>query len=86
MLGLSYLEQFQKQRFWSNTLQNKDKLDRVLQSGFMWIRRCDDRHFENITRRPTVGCYVEVFKLRHSDCVPIQSREGKKLIGKVCYF
>jgi len=52
----------------------------------MWIRRDDARRFEEITRRPTIGCHVEVFKVQQLNCVPIQSPYGQKLIRKLCYF
>lgn len=86
MFSLNYLELFQMQRFWSIDLQKQETYDSVLEQGFKWIRRVNPRRFELITRQPTVGCYVEVFKVRHLNCVPIDSPQGKKLIRKLCYF
>lgn len=86
MISLSYLELFQKQRFWSIDLQNQEKYDSLLEEGFKWIRRDDPRRFELITRRPTIGCYVEVFKVQYPGCIPIKSAQGQKLIRKLCYF
>jgi hypothetical protein len=86
MFSLSYLDLFSKQRFWSIDLQNQEKYDSLLEQGFKWIRRDDTRRFELITRRPTIGCTVEVFKVQHLGCVPIKSTQGKKIIRKLCYF
>lgn len=85
-LGLEYLQLFQRKCFWTIDLQNKETYRKVLEQGYKWIRRVDDRHFENITRRPTIGCYVEVFKVQHPNCVPISSPQGQKLIRRLCYF
>jgi hypothetical protein len=84
--GLDYLEMFQKKYFWSIDLQKKETYDSLLEEGFKWIRRDDTRRFELITRRPTIGCYVEVFKVQHLGCVPIVSPQGQKLIRRLCYF
>jgi hypothetical protein len=86
MFSLSYLELFQKKSFWSVDLQNKETYRNLLEEGYMWIRRDDARRFEEITRRPTIGCHVEVFKVQQLNCVPIQSPYGQKLIRKLCYF
>ena len=86
MTSLSYLELFQKQCFWSVDLQNKEQYTLLIEKGYKWIRRDDTRRFDEITRRPTIGCYVEVFKFRRAGCVPIVSPQGHKLIHRVCYF
>lgn len=55
-------------------------------SGFKWIRRLNDRKFESIVRNPTIGCYVEVSVLQFPGSVPIDSREAKKMVCRLCYF
>ena len=83
---IDYSTLFQKVRVWSIDLQKPGTLESYLEQRYKWIRRDDSRHFNFITRRPTVGCYVELFKVWQPDCVPITSAEGKKLIRKLCYF
>lgn len=86
MFDTSYLDLFSMQRFWSIDLQKKETHTSLLEQGFKWIRRDDSRRFDFITRYPTIGCYVEVFKVQYPGCVPIQSWEGRKMIRKLCYF
>lgn len=86
MSSLSYLDLFSKQRLWSIDLQKQETYDSLLEEGFKWIRRDDTRRFELITRRPTIGCYVEVFKVQYPGCVLIKSAQGQKMIRKLCYF
>ena len=54
--------------------------------GFAWIRRLDNRRFEQIVRNPTVGCMVELCVLEHVGCVPLDSPAAKKMLTKLCYF
>ncbi len=67
-------------------LQNPETLEIYRSMGFVWIRQLHDRRFHEIVRNPTIGCIVEMFAIRHADCVQIDSPKGKKLINKICYF
>ncbi len=66
-------------------LQNKKVLENVLNKGYLYVRRRNLR-YNQILRDPTIGCWVELFKQRQTDCVPIESYQGKKLIKKLTYF
>jgi hypothetical protein len=67
-------------------LQDPDILEFYKGLGYGWIRKMTDRPFHQIVRNPTIGCVVELYAVRHVDCVPIDSPKGKKLISKLCYF
>lgn len=66
-------------------LQDKDYLDSLKAQGFCWIRRTYSG-FNLIMRNPTVGFPVEIFTIFNAGCVEIDSRKGRKLINKLCYF
>ncbi len=86
MLAYSYSQVFSMRRLNTSDLKNKEYLDDLILKGFIWIRQYHNRHFEDIVRNPTVGCIVEVFRVRYPNCVEINSKYGKKLINKLCYF
>ncbi len=67
-------------------LQEPRVLELLLMAGFRYIRRYDDRRFEQIVRSPTIGCIVELFILQHPRCVPLDSAKARALIRKKCYF
>ncbi len=66
-------------------LQDKRVLESILQKGFLYIRRRNLK-YNQILREPTIGCWVELFKVRQTDCVPIESVQGKKIIKRINYF
>jgi hypothetical protein len=87
MFGTSYLDMFAATRMWSEDLKNPGVYDLwVRHKGFVWIRPVYDRHFSQIVRNPTIGRNVELFKIQHLGCVPIDSPEGRKIINKICYY
>jgi hypothetical protein len=53
--------------------------------GFIWIRRYI-QPLDSFLRTPTLGCWVELFKVQDMRCIPIDSPQGKKLIKRLCYF
>jgi hypothetical protein len=67
-------------------LQEPGVTERLLEEGFRYIRRYDDRRFERIVRNPTIGCIVELFFLEHVRCVPLDSAKARALIRRKCYF
>ncbi len=83
---MTYSSLFKCKRIHTYQLQNTDTLQRLFEEGFVWVRRYNEVAFHEITRNPTLGCIVEVFTVRHIGCIAINSKEGKKLIKKLCYF
>lgn len=82
-----YLELFQTRRYWSIHLRDNSRLyEALLQEGYLWIRRLERKHFHQITREPTIGCWVEVAKTAQPGMVSMQSWKAHKLIHKICYF
>ena len=67
-------------------LQDKIILDELLKEGYKFIKKYHYTHLHDIIRYPTVGCIVELYTVNHFGCVRIDSVEGQKLIGKLCYF
>jgi hypothetical protein len=61
-------------------------LEKYKKHGFVWIRKLNQKSFENIVRNPTIGCIVELFIIWQPHCVPIDSPKATKLINKLCYF
>jgi hypothetical protein len=55
------------------------------QKKYVWIRR-EHRDFNRILRNPTTGCWVEISYLPFPGSVLINSREGRRLINRICYF
>ena len=53
--------------------------------GFCWIRRYI-QPLNSFLRTPTLGCWVELFKVEDIRCVHIDSPQAKKLINRLCYF
>ncbi len=86
MNAQNYSHLFQRRYMWSVELQRPSVYQDILEQGFLWIRQDHSRSFDYYTRRPTVGCRVELYKVYHPDCVPIQSPKGQRLIQKLCYF
>ncbi len=64
-------------------LQNPDYLDSLLDQGFAWIRPMK-RPWRASLREPTVGRIVEVFVTEYPGTVPILSRQGERLIWRLC--
>jgi hypothetical protein len=81
-----YSDIFCMKRVNSESLRDSYVKDELVSKGYVWIRRHDPQGFHNIVRFPTTGCFLEAFKLYHVGCVKMDSAEGKKLIGKYCYF
>jgi hypothetical protein len=81
---MSYSQIFKMKRINSIDLRNdKDFLQELLDDGFVYIRRYEDRSFNQILRNPTLGCIVE---LSYYKSVRINSVEGRKIINRLCYF
>lgn len=76
---------FEKRRYHSSELQKKDLYNALLNSGFLWIRKYNERSFEHTLRNPTLGCIVEVLKFPDVGCIPLDSYKARQLIRKLCY-
>jgi len=83
---MKYSNHFNKTLVDTYDLKNPTVFDLYLKKGFRWIRKYNDRSFEDIVKDQTIGCTVELFFLREPRCVPINSIAAKKLINKLCYF
>jgi hypothetical protein len=69
-----------------NKWNYKEVYEFVKSEGYNHIRRYDERSFDQLLRRPTVGCMIELFQIPHCRTVPIDSPAGKKIINRICYF
>jgi hypothetical protein len=83
---MPYSSLFKCKRLSTYILQDQSILNDLLQEGYHYIRKFNFIQFHEITRYPTVGCVVELFTINRVGCVRIDSKEGKKLIAKKCYF
>ena len=83
---MSYSSVFQMKRFLSTELNTYDVYAKQLNEGYMWVRRRNPKHFSEIVRVPTVGCYVEIFKIQHPGCIPLDSLKARAMLKKICYF
>lgn len=81
-----YSSMFKCKRISSFELQNEVILNKLIEEGYLWIKRYNVTQFHNITRNPTIGCTVELYTTRSVGTIPIDSVKGKKLINKLCYF
>lgn len=77
---------FKYKKINSYLLQNKLILNGLIAEGYCWIRQYAHSNFNEIIRNPTVGCIIELYTTEYTGTVPIDSKEGKKLIHKLCYF
>jgi hypothetical protein len=80
-----YLDMFSKKRILTTDLRRREVYMWLLCNGYVWIRRFNPP-FQSALRTPTIGCWVDVLREWDTDCVPINSREGRKLIRRLCYF
>jgi hypothetical protein len=76
---------YSKKRIQTQDLQDPETLLYLKMLGFVWIRR-HIQPLNSFLRTPSLGCWVELFKIQDMRCVPIDSPEGKKLINRLCYF
>lgn len=81
----SYLEMFSRVETWTYELQKFGVLEWYRERGFHWIRRVPQR-FERMVRNPTIGCFVELYRVEHAGCVHLDSLAAKKLVKRLCYF
>jgi hypothetical protein len=83
----SYGKIFRMKRAYSVELRNdKEFLEELKADGFIYIRRHDDRSFDQVLRNPTMGCIVELSQLPYYRSVKIDSPAGRKIINRLCYF
>jgi len=73
-------------RMLSIDLRDEAYLNMLYNSGFKYIRQYHVKDFKKIVRDPTIGCIVEIFKIKDSACAAIKSEKGKHIINKSCYF
>ncbi len=83
---MTYSSLFKCKRINTYTLKDEAILNKLVTEGYCWIKRFNHTHFYEITRNPTIGCTVELYTSPYVGTVAIDSREGKKLIRKLCYF
>jgi hypothetical protein len=81
-----YSMQFSKVRILSSELRNPLIYRKYYEKGYRWIRRYNEINFNNILRYPSTGCWVEIFRVHNLNCVELNSKCGRKLINKLCYF
>lgn len=80
-----YIDMFAKKRLLTTDLRRPEVSEWLRYNGYVWIRRYYPP-FDSIIRNPTVGGWVDVFKVWDLGCVPIDSRAGQKIIRRLCYF
>jgi len=83
---MNYSSLFKCKRIQTYALRDEVILNKLMAEGYCWIKRFNHTHFYEITRNPTIGCTVELYTNNNVGTVPINSKEGKKLIHKLCYF
>ncbi len=83
---MNYLHIFCVKTMYSSELKNKEKYKKYTDEGFCWIKQKHSEYFRNILRFPSIGCRVEISKSPAPGFVPICSKQGKKIINKLCYF
>jgi hypothetical protein len=83
---MDYSRVFGVKTLLSIDLQNKILYDNLVNDGFMWIRQRHTNLFHKIVRFPTIGRWVDISRTRFPYSVLIDSKEGKKLINKLCYI
>jgi hypothetical protein len=69
----------------STELKNKETYDKLVEDGFLWIKQKHNSHFDRIVRFPIIGRWLLLSRGYDSGAVYINSREGQKLIHKLCY-
>ena len=80
-----YYDYYSKKRMLTQDLQDPAIFLLLKTLGFVWIRRYNP-HLDSVLRTPTLGCWVELFKVEDIRCVHIDSPQAKKLINRLCYF
>jgi hypothetical protein len=80
-----YSQLFARKRVSTYALRNPIYLRQLMDAGFEWIAR-EERPFLNVLRSPTIGCIVELYALPRAHCIHINSKEGRGLLKKLCYF
>lgn len=83
---LAYPLIFSRKRVYSLDLQNKEVLQQYLDKGYKWVKRVEFKHFNQITRYPTIGCTLELSIGYDVGAVEINSVYGRRMIKKLCYF
>jgi len=66
-------------------LRNPVKLEKYIQSGFVYIRRLEFK-YQHIMRELTDGCHVELTKEMDLGSIPIDSAKARRLIQRISYF
>jgi hypothetical protein len=83
----TYSSIFKMKRVHSIDLRNnRDFLENLKADGFRYIRRHDDKAFDQLLRNPTMGCIVELYQIPLYRSVRIDSPAGRKIINRICYF
>ena len=72
--------------FLSTELSKYDVYNSHLNDGFAWICRRDPKHFADIVRVPTIGCYVEIYKSQYPGTIRLDSPKARAMLKKLCYF
>jgi hypothetical protein len=83
---MPYSSLFKCKRIHTYLLQDPTVVEELMNEGYRYIRKYHFSNFHEITRYPTIGCVVELYAVNVARSVRIDSKEGKKLINKKCYF
>lgn len=83
---MNYSDVFSKKQMLNIDLQNIDTYNKIYNDGYHYILRIHISKLSNILRFPSIGFYVELSKYPQPGTIKIDSRNGKKLIKKLCYF
>jgi hypothetical protein len=80
----AYSALFARKRVSTYALRNPIYLQQLMDAGFCWICR-EEKSFLDSLRNPTVGCIVELYITPRAHAIPLDSREGQRLLKKICY-
>ncbi len=81
---MNYSKVFEKRRYRTTELKNPKLYSLLLNNGFLWLRKYNERRFEDTLRNPTLGCLVEVMTYPDVGTIPLNSYKARRIICKLC--
>jgi hypothetical protein len=83
---MSYADRFRRKIIDTQDLLQPGVMESHLSSGFVWVRRRRSRHFDLITRTPSLGFTVELSVMYQPYAIPLSSAKAQRLIRRLGYF
>jgi hypothetical protein len=97
VLSIQTLNELAKANRRANTLKPQEKtylttqellqpgvMDSYKKKGFVFMRR-RFLSFQESLRNPTIGTHIELLKFQEPCCYPLDSREAKKILYRLCF-